>query len=213
MSEEKNLDEVWEQAREKLLERMDGFNRSLWDAATEATPLALDEGVFVLGMPPGKMSLGSHLNSTANGPMVRQCIEDALGESIELELIEGTDAGAWEREKQRRETRERVATQRRQAAQETAGARAIWSRLHTRIGEIFGSARDRRFPTMRAQMLAKALLALRDMEVEALEEDPDAEELHEQELNRNIDRIAGFAEVPATFVAVEYLRVRRAKKD
>lgn len=212
MSQEQNLEEVWEQARQKLLEEMDGFNRSLWDAATEAKPLVFEDGTLVLGVPPGKISLGSHLTSTANGPMVRQCVEQVLGEPVRVELIEGTDAEAWQRSKQLRETRERMAEQQRRAAQEAAGARAVWSRLHTRIGEVFGSTRERRFPLARAEMLAKALLAMREMEAEAYEEDPNAEELHQQELNRNIDRIANFAEVPSTFVAVEYLRVRRSKK-
>ena len=213
MSEERDLDEVWEQAREKLLERMDGFNRSLWDAATVAKPLVFEDGVFVLGVPPGKMSLGSHLDSTANGPMVRQCIEDVLGEEVRLELIEGIDAEAWQRDKQHREAREQMAARQRRAAAESAGARAIWAGLHQKIGEVFGSARDRRFAMRRAEMLAKALLAMRDAEAQAHEEDADAGELHEQELNRNIDRIANFAEVPATFVAVEYLRIRRARRS
>ncbi len=213
MSEEQNLDEIWEQAREKVLDRMDGFNRSLWDAANEAKALTFEDGVFVLGVPPGKMSLGSHLTSTANGPMVRQCVEDVLGESVELELIEGTDLEAWEKTKERREARAQIAERQREVARETAGARSVWSGLHERIGEIFGSARDRRFPLTRAEKLAKALLAVREMEQEALEEDPDAGELHERELNRNIDRIANLAEVPATFVAVEYLRLKRSKKS
>lgn len=211
MGEELNLEELWAAAREKLLERMDGFNRSLWDAANEAKPLVLDGDILVLGLPPGKLSLGSHLISTANGQMVRQSVEDVLGEPVRIELIEGTEPEVWERDKERRLARERMVQQQTAAARETAGARAVWSALHTRIGEIFGSARDRRFSMMRAQMLAKALLAMREAEATAIEEDPDAEELHEQELNRNIDRIANFAEVPATFVAVEYLRIRRVK--
>ena len=65
---------------------------------------------------------------------------------------------------------------------------------------------------MRAKAFAKALLAMVDTEQKALEEDPEAEELHQQQLDRSIERIASLAEIPATMVAVEYLRVKSIKR-
>jgi hypothetical protein len=212
MSEQQDLDPIWEQAREELLDRMGDFNRSLWDAANAAEPLVLDDETFVLGMPPGKMSLGSHLTSTANGPLVRQCVEEVVGREVEVELVEGTDPEAWEREKERRRLREEMAQKKQQRQRETAGARAIWGSLYEELGELFGSVRERRFPITRAKMFAKALLAMRDAEEKAYEEEPEAADTHEEQLNRNVDRIATLAEVPETVVAVEYLRVKRMKK-
>jgi hypothetical protein len=213
MSEEQDLNTIWEQARERLLDNMGDFNRSLWDAANAAEPLTLEDDIFVLGIPLGRMALGSHLTSTANGPLVRQSIEEVVGRPVKVELVEGTDPEAWEREKERRRLREEMATRQQERARETAGARAIWGALHEELGEIFGSVRGRRFPVARAKMFAKALLAMRDAEEKAHREEPEAEETHEEQLNRNISRIGDFAEVPDTVVAVEYLRVKRIKKD
>lgn len=213
MSEQQDLGEIWAQAREKLLEQMGDFNRSLWDAANAAEPLVLDEDSFVLGIPPGKMVLGSHLTSTANGPLVRRCIEEVVGHPVKLELVEGTDPGAWEREKQRRIMREQIAQRQQEAARETAGARAIWGALYEEVGKLFGNVRERRFPVARAGMFAKALLAMRDAEAKAMAEEPDAAEFHEEQLNRNVSRIATLADLPETVVAIEYLRVRRMKKE
>ena len=213
MSEEQDLDAIWEQARENLLDNMGDFNRSLWDAANAAEPLALDDDAFVLGITPGKMALGSHLTSTANGPLVRQSVEEVLDRSVEIELVEGTDPESWEREKERRRLREEMAQQQQERRRETAGARAIWGELYDDLGELFGSVRERRFPVARAKMFAKALLNMRDAEKKAYEEEPEAEETHEEQLNRNISRIANLAEVPETMVAVEYLRVKRMKQD
>ncbi len=211
MSEEQDLDAIWEQVREKILDEMGDFNRSLWDAANAAEPLVLDDDTFVLGIEPGEMRLGSHLTSTANGPLVRQCVESVLGRSVEVELIEGTDAEAWEREQERRRVREEMVERRQQRQRETAGARAIWSQLYDDLGKMFGSARDRRFPTARAKMFGKALIAMRDAEEKAYEEDPDADDLHQEQLNRNVGRVATLAELPETVVAVEYMRVKRMK--
>ncbi|MFW6155794.1 MAG: hypothetical protein ACOC7J_00630 [Armatimonadota bacterium] len=213
MSEEQDLNAIWEQARERLLDNMGDFNRSLWDAANAAEPLKLEDDVFVLGVPLGRMALSSHLTSTSNGPLVRQSIEEVIGRSVTVELVEGTDPEAWDREKQRRRIREEMAVRQQERARETAGARAIWGALYEEIGEIFGSVRGRRFPVARAKMFAKALLTMRDAEERAHREEPEAEDTHEEQLNRNISRIADFAEIPDTMVAVEYLRVKRMKKD
>lgn len=213
MSEQHDLSAIWKQAREKLLDEMGDFNRSLWEAANAAEPLVLEEDTFVLGIPPGKMGLGSHLTSTANGPLVRRCVEAVLGRSVSVELVEGTDPRAWEREKERREVREQIAVREQQKARETAAARAIWTALYEEVGRLFGHVRDRRFPIARAQMFAKALLALRDAEEKAYGEEPGATEFHEEQLNRNVTRIATLADVPETVVAVEYLRVKRMKKE
>lgn len=213
MSEEQDLGAIWEQAREKLLDNMGDFNRSLWDAANTAEALVLDDDVFVLGIPPGKMALGSHLTSTANGPLVRKSIEEVVGRPVEVELVEGTSAEAWENEKERRRLREEMAQRQQQRQRETAGARAIWGSLYEELGRLFGSVRERRFPVARAKMFGKALLAMRDAEEKAHAEEPGAEDVHEEQLNRNISRISSLAEVPETIVAVEYLRVKRMKKD
>jgi hypothetical protein len=213
MSEQQDLDAIWQQAREKLLDEMGDFNRSLWDAANAAQPLMLDEDTFVLGIDPGKMGLGSHLTSTANGPLVRRVVEGVVGHPVHVELVEGTGPDAWEREKKSREVREQMAARQQQAMRETAGARAIWGGLYEELGQLFGSVRERRFPMVRAQMFAKALLAMRDAETRAIEQEPEAQQFHEEQLNRNITRIATLSDVPETIVAVEYLRVRRVKSD
>ncbi|MGI5817675.1 MAG: hypothetical protein ACOX9R_06200 [Armatimonadota bacterium] len=213
MSEQNDLDAIWEQAREKLLDEMGDFNRSLWDAANAAKPLMLEDDVFVLGMPPGKMSLGSHLNSTANGPLVRKCVEEVVGSSVQVEVVEGTDPQVWEREKERRRLREEMAQRQQQRERETAGARAIWNALYEELGQLFGSSRDRRFPLVRARRFGKALLAMRDAEEKAYSEEPNAGDFHEEQLNRNIGRISTLSDVPETLVAVEYLRVKRVKRD
>jgi len=213
MSEQHDLSAIWKQAREKLLDEMGDFNRSLWEAANAAEPLVLEEDTFVLGIPPGKMGLGSHLTSTANGPLVRSCVSAVLGRPVTVELVEGTDSQAWEREKERRQVREQMAVRQQQKARETAAARAIWTTLYEEVGRLFGHVRDRRFPIGRAQMFARALLALRDAEEKAYGEEPGATEFHEEQLNRNVTRIATLADIPETVVAVEYLRVKRMKKE
>ncbi|MGC9316516.1 MAG: hypothetical protein ACP5KN_00600 [Armatimonadota bacterium] len=213
MSDQPDLNELWEQARERLLNKMQDLDRPLWDAAQIAEPLVLEDDTFVLGMPPGKMADGSHLTATTKLPMVREAVSEAVGRRVDIEVVEGTDPGAWEREKERRATREELAERRGRAARESAAVRAVWQDLYEHIGELFGTARERRFPMSRARRLGKALLAVRDAEAEARQADPEVDEVHQHQLNRAIDRIATLSELPSTMVAVEYLRVKSMKKD
>ncbi len=213
MSEQPDLATAWEQAKKIILDEMGDFNRSLWEGVTLAKPLQLDGDTLVLGIPPGKMATGSLLTSTAHGQLVRDAASRALGRTVQVVLVEGTDAGAWEREKQRRETLRELAERQAELKRAAAATTATWAALYEEVGRIFGQTRDRRFPTSRAAMMAKALLATRDAEARAVEADPDATELHTQQLNRTLERIALLAEVPSTMAAVEYMRVKALKHE
>ena len=125
--------------------------------------------------------------------------------------VEGTDAGAWEREKQRRETLRSWPNARAELKRAAAGTTATWAALYEEVGDLRADARST-LPT-RAAMMAKALLATRDAEARAVEADPDAMELHTQQLNRTLERIALLAEVPSTMAAVEYMRVKALKHE
>ena len=137
-------------------------------------------------------------------------LEEAVGRRVILETIEGTDPEAWEREKARRE----MAIQQAQTAHESRlvkGAQIVWLDLYEEIGKTFGSARERRFPLSRARTLIKTLKLAVEAEEKARAEEPDNEELHPQQLNRTIDRIATFAELPGTMVGVDYLRAQQGR--
>ena len=47
---------------------------------------------------------------------------------------------------------------------------------------------------------------------ELAEEDPEAEDLHETQLNRLFDRMSGYTGLPASLIALEYLRYRGSRK-
>jgi len=213
MSEQPDLNAIWEQAKQIILAEMGDFKKGLWDGANAAQPLALDEDAFVLGLPPGQMSMGSQLTSTANGPLVRESVSRALGREVKVELVEGTDPAAWEREKERRELRIKLAERQATTRRARATAQGIWTELYEEIGRIFGATRDRRYATQRAAMMARALLATYEAERKAMDQEPDAAELHEQQLNRALERIATLAETTGTMAAVEYLRVKSMRRD
>ena len=144
---------------------------------------------------------------------MRESVSRALGREVKVELVEGTDPAAWEREKERRELRIKLAERQATTRRARATAQGIWTELYEEIGRIFGATRDRRYATQRAAMMARALLATYEAERKAMDQEPDAAELHEQQLNRALERIATLAETTGTMAAVEYLRVKSMRRD
>lgn len=213
MAEERDLNDIWREAREVVIGLLDRADRQLFDAWEAVKPLVLDGDTFVLGVAPGGMAVASRLTSTARRPLVSQAVSQVIGRPVQLELIEGTEPEAWEREKERRARREQMAEERGRVARQTAGARAVWAELYEQLSKIFGASRERRFATVRAERFVEALRAVREAEQKARAADPDAEDVHEHQLNRNLERIATLADVPVTVVAIEYSRARSAKGE
>jgi hypothetical protein len=205
MSDQINLDKLWQQVQEHLHEG--DIDRSLWDAAAVAKPLVLEDDVLVLGLRPADMRHASYLTSTLQKPKVQDAVEAALGRRVDIETIEGTTLEAWEHEKERQVHRAERAEAQLRTRMAAAGAERIWGDLHEQVGKAFGAARDRRFPLSRARMVASALKAIREAEERAHEEEPEAGEAHDNQVNRALDRVAVFAEMPPTVVAIEYLRM------
>lgn len=208
MSEPLDLKTAWQRVQQVLHEGE--INRSLWNAAALATPLTVEDDLLVLGFPPGNMREASYLTSTTNRQQVNRALEAVFGRRLTVETIEGTDEGAWQREKERRA----LAAEQAKSSFEARllkGARVAWAELYEEIGRTFGSARERRFPLSRARTLVQALKLTLQAEQKAREQEPNSDELHTQQLNRTIDRIAVLAELPATLVAIEYLRLKASR--
>ncbi len=209
MSDQPDVKALWQTIQDVLHEG--DINRSLWDAAARAVPLTLEEDVFVVGFEPGKMREASYLTSGGNRPQVMAALERVVGRRVELHTVEGTTMAAWESEKTRREINVEQA-QASYEARNLKGARATWAQLYEAIGETFGGSRARRFAINRASTFVKALKVAIEAEEQARAEEPDLDDIHFQQLNRTLERIATLAELPPTVVAVEYLRLKATRE-
>ncbi len=210
MSEQMDLEELWKQAQEALV--AEDTSRSVWDAARAAVPIALEDEALVLGFTPLNMKHASYLTSTLNKPKVQNAVEHVLGRRVDIVTVEGDTVEAWEREKERQARRAEAAAARLRESVAAAGTELIWQELYEEIGKIFRSVRDRRFPLSRGKMVTTALKQVLDAEKRAHEEDPEGADVGNKAINRAIDRIATLAEMPATTVAIEYLRMRGAER-
>ncbi len=209
MTEELDVQQLWQQAQDML--RAGEINRALWDAAAAVQPITIDADTLILGLPSGQMQHASYLETAANKTRLQQILESLAGRRLDLRVISGTTQEAWQRLQQREQAvaETTVSAARTRAAGQTAIN--IWREGGQQINQIFTGARARARSIDLAQLLTQALPLIWETEQKARQQDPEAQDLHSRQLDRILDRIATYCNVPGPVVALEYLRYRSAQ--
>ena len=206
MGEELDVQQLWDQMRELLYEGQ--LNQPLWDAVETVQPVTLEGNTLIMGVLASQRRHASYITTPANRTEIEALLQTICGRKLDLRIIEGTAVEDWQRIKQRENTSVETATIAGVARTMQRGARSIWSDGAQQVVDIFTGVRARARGTDLAALLLKSVAALVAVEQAAREEAPDEEELHSQQLNRIMDRIATYCDVPATVVALEYMRHR-----
>ncbi len=209
MAEQLDTERIWSQMRE-LLHRGD-MNPPLWAAVDTARPLTVDDDTVIVGVTTAEMQHASYIETGRNKAQLQELLQQASGRRLDVRVINGTMVEDWERIKQRESAGVETATTQAQVRIAQKGGRAIWQDGAERVFAIFTGARARTRGTDLARLLRESVAAMREVEQTARADSPDDEELHSQQLNRVIDRVATYCSVPPPVVALEYVRYCRDK--
>lgn len=211
MADGPDLVGLWKRVNELL--RKGDVNRSLWDAAAAARPLVLEGDTLVIGLAPADMRHAGYLSTPSNRAQVQNIIREITKRSLEIEVIEGTTPEDWEKRKHRDTHQVDATTKHIEFRTAHGDALAAWEGLNQQLHQYYTENMGiRRFADQLARTLIKLLPLVAEAEDKAREADPDAEQLHNQHLNRALDRLSTYCEIPATVVALEYLRYRSSRK-
>ncbi len=208
---ELDLDRLWKETNEIL--REGPINRALWDAAEAAKPLALEGDLLVLGLPASEFRHASYLQTDINRAKLRQILHARTGRFLDLRVIEGTTPEAWERTKERERHAEEKAMAGLRRAATYKGAEAAWEAANQGISAVFTGVRARAYATVKARLLLKAFPVVFKADQEARAQESGSDEAHERYLNRLLDRIATYVDLPPTVVALEYLRYAASRRQ
>ena len=199
-----NIQALWSELN--LLLREGAVNRALWDAAEAAQPVLLDGDLLVLGLASQEMRHASYLTTDINRARLRQILHARTGRNLDLRVINGTSAADWEKMKAREQQVEDETERRVRTMATYRGAQSVWEKATADLAELMGTLRSRSRATQRARLLSKSFPLVYDAEQEARRVEPEAEETHEKYLNRLLDKVATWTDIPVTVVALEYLR-------
>ena len=207
MAEGIDVQRLWEEMT-RLMHEGD-LNPSLWDAVDAVTPLIVDEDTLIVGLQPADMRHAGYIETNQNKSQLQDLLEQAAGRRLDIRVISGTTVASWERinEREMAGVEKAVSQARTRTAQKDV--RVMWSRGAEDVADVFTGSRARARGTDLARLMINALARTYEVEQAAREEAPGDEEMHNQQVNRIIDRIATYCNVSATVVGLEYLRYCR----
>ncbi len=201
--------QIWAQVTNLIKQRV--IQPTLWRAMEAAVPIVIDEGDLVIGFPPGTNHLSGHLGTSENKNAIDRALREVAAEPLKIHVIDGTTLQDWHAAKAQEEEKRRLsesafARQRQQSQQEKG-----WEMLMETVQRRFAALQNRQFPQTKAHYLAEVLPLLVDTSIKLQDPRPEVNEINQRQLARIIDRVGTLAELPPTYIAIEYERLRRAK--
>lgn len=194
-----DLQAVWDELLPDIRKGVTGVG--VWSALNASRPVALEDGVLVLGLPHESSELAGHLRL----PLTRKLIEDGIGEAtgarVTLRVIAGTTSEDWATEKRRDAERRKLEEQALERARAATKAGSGWDAIYEQLSRKFAETPNRSLPQNRARFFLSAV----EIVANALIETPVTDELAERNFARCIERIAQYCEVPSTIVATKVM--------
>jgi len=194
-----DLDTVWSEVLPDIRRGVTGVG--VWSALNASRPVTVEDGMLVLGLPFESAELAGHLRL----PLTRKLIEDTLSEALEqkltLRVIDGTSSDDWATEKRRDSERRKLEEQALERARTKVKASSSWDAIYDQLSRKYAETPARSLPQNRARFLLWAI----EVVATALQETPVTDELAERNFARCLERIAQYAEIPSTMVAVAVL--------
>jgi hypothetical protein len=194
-----DLATLWKETLEAVLKGVTG--RGVWTALNSATPVTMEDGVFVLGISSRDSELGGHLRVAATSQLIERTLTSKLGAPIKLRVIDGTAIQDWEvvkrRDVERRRLQEAELTKMRAELQ----SKSNWEGVYEQLSRRFAAVTNRSLPQNRARFFEEAISII----VEARKEQTAFDDLGERNFARCLERVAQYTEIPSVIVAKEVL--------
>ena len=195
-----DLAQAWKEALPQIREVVTGVG--VWTALNTTQPVALEDGVFVLGLPHGNNELSGHLKVMSTKRLIEVHMSRVLGSPLTLRVIDGVGIEDWEAQKRRDIEAKRLQDQALNKLRAEMTAKTNWDGIYEQLGRRYAAIPNKSLPQNRARFYqdAVALIAETRMSQESWDE------LGERNFARCLERLAQYSEVQATLVATHVLQ-------
>lgn len=192
--------DTWAEALPEIRKGVTGVG--VWTALNTCRPIAVENNVLVLGVPSQETELAGHLRM----PQTRKLIESEFGrrfaQVVELRVIEGTDQDAWERAKRRDQEARRLQEAAMERARAEVTSRTNWDSVYENLSRKYAAIPNKSVPQNRAKFYKEGIEYL----AQSRRDQQSRDDLGERNFARCIERLAQYAEVPSTIVALAVLQ-------
>lgn len=194
-----DLAQAWQESLPEVRNGVTGVG--VWTALNSCTPVALEGGVLVMGLPHEASELSGHLKLANTKSLIERSMSTRLGEAVTLRVIDGTTLPDWETVKRRDVESQRLQDQALARARAEVDARSSWESVYEQIGRKFAMTANKSMPQNRAAFYREAV----EIMVEARRNQESHDDLSERNYARCLERIAQYSEVPSVLVALDVL--------
>src|SRR5688572_28003497 len=190
-----DLAEIWKKTLPEIRNGVTGVG--VWTALNTARPLAVEDGVLILGLPHTDMELSGHLKLPATKRIIESLIGAELGSPISLRVIDGNTAEDWETAKRRDVEARRLQDQAMTKLRAELTSKSNWESVYEQLSRRFAAIPNKSMPQNRARFYEEGI----ELIAEARKGQKDSDDLGERNFARCLERLAQYADVPSTVVA------------
>ncbi len=194
------LAEIWNEALPTIKEGVTGVG--VWTALNAAKPIALENGVLVVGVPHELGELSGHLKLAATKRLIETTMTGLALQQVTLRVIDGVEIGDWDIEKRRDIEKARLNDQAMTKMRAAMAAKSDWEATYELLGRKFAAVPGKSLPQNRARFYEEAVSLIAD----ARQGMSGYDELGERNFARCLERLAQYSEVPSSIVALDVLR-------
>jgi hypothetical protein len=192
--------ELWKTAFPKIVQSVTG--RGVWAALNAVRPVALEDGVFVLGFAAEDSELTGHLRIHATQRVIETIISSVAGTTLKVRVIDGNTKEDYEIAKRRDVERRRLQEQELAKMRTEMKARTNWDSVFEQLSRRYAAVTQKSLAQNRARFYEEAI----ELVVGARQEMTVVDDAAERSFARCIERIAQYVEIPTTIVAIEILK-------
>lgn len=194
-----DLAAIWSEVLPGIKDGVTGVG--VWSALNAVQPLAVDDGVLVMGLPHGEAELAGHLKLALTRRLIEQAMAEKLKTPVTLRVIDGTGAADYEAVKRRDAESRRLQNAAMEKMRAELSARSNWDSVYENLSRRFAAVATKSLPQNRARFLEEAI----EIVAEARRNQGEYDEPGERSFARCIERVAQYADVPSVLVAREIL--------
>lgn len=198
---------VWREVRKRVFIKLP-FSRPIAEALEAVVPITIDGDTFVCGMTTVQYPLSGYLNAEHVRKTIESILQQAGGQRIRFELIEGTTLEDWNEIKARRTGAHEAVIALAEQHLELHHYEAILNQVVAEIRQRITATPDRIYPQVRVQAMFDVVPLLSDT-ADMLFPDRDTHDAR-RAMARAIDRVANYLDLPPLTLAMEIERYYRA---
>ena len=194
------LTEIWKDLLPKFRDAVTGVG--VWTALNASRPVAYEDGVLVIGVPHEDAELAGHLKVITTRRILETYASKALGQTIQVKIIDGVSQADWDAQKRRDAEGRRLQELNMNKMRAEMSARSNWESVYDQLGRQFAAMANKSLPQNRARFYAGAV----ELVAETRQGQESWDELGERNFARCLERLAQYAEIPSAIVAGDVLK-------